>query len=80
MRILNRRKWDLRRGVFQAASFGLYFWRFFLGPPFQKRQKTGDFGTFAKFVIAERYRHLWSRDLQQNVFQGLHFMHILIKR
>ena len=51
-----------------------------LGPSFEKFQKTGDFGVLAESVITRRCGHFWSRDLVQNVMQGLLLMRILIIR
>ena len=79
-RILIRRRWDLRRGVFRACVFGLRFRRFSIGPPFEEFQKIADFGVFAKLAIARTWEHFWSRVLWQNVIRWLHFKCILIRR
>ena len=78
--ILIRRWCHLRQGVFEAPIVGLLFWAFSLGPPLAKSQKMADLGVLAKFVITQRYEHLWSRSLQQNVALCLHFKCILFRR
>ena len=78
--ILIRRWCHLRQGVFEAPIVGLLFWAFSLGPALAKSQKMADLGVLAKFVITRLYGHLWSRSLQQNVAQCLHFKCILIRR
>ena len=72
-RILIRRGWDLCRDVLGACEFGLLFWRFSLGPPFEEFQKMADFGVFAKLAIARSCEHFWMRGLRQNVLRWLHF-------
>ena len=42
-RMLIRRRWDLRRGVFRDCGFGLRFGRFSLGPPLWRISKNGRF-------------------------------------
>ena len=39
-----------------------------------------DFGVFAKFAISQHCGNFRSRRLRQNIFQGLHFKRILIRR
>ena len=78
--ILIRRWCHLRQGVFEAPIVGVLFWAFSLGPPLAKSQTMAYLGFLAKFVIARLYGNLWSRSLQQNVFLGLHFKWMLIRR
>ena len=77
-RILLKGEWDLRRGVFRALFFGLFFGRFSLGPPYAKSQKMADFSAFAKFAITLLCVLFLSRGLRQNVVRCLHFKRILI--
>ena len=78
-RIVMKGQCDLRRGVFQALIVGLLFWRFSLGPPYEKSQKMGDFSAFANFGVTLLCLHFMSRRLRQNVGRCLHFTRILIE-
>ena len=78
--VLIRRWCNLRKGLFEAPIFGLFFWAFSLGPPWAKSQKMTDLGVFAKFVITRLYGHLRSCSLQQNTVLCLHFKCVLIRR
>ena len=77
-RILIKWRWDLRGGVVWDCEFGLLFWPFCLGPPFEECQKMADYAVFAKLATARNCGHFYSRSLKQNVVQWLHFKRILI--
>ena len=77
-RILINGRWDLRQGIFGDCEFGLLFWPFCLGPPFEEFQKMADYAVFAKLATARNCGHFCSRSLKQNVVQWLHFKRILI--
>ena len=75
-RILIRRWWHLRQGVF----CGLLFERVSLGGNFAEFQKMRDKSVLAKFAILRPYGHFGSCGLQQNVVPCFHFKRNLIRR
>ena len=78
--ILIKRPWDLRRVVLGAREFGLLFWRFSLGVPFEEFQKLAGFGVFAKLALARSCEHFWSGGLRANVVRLFHLNRVLIRR